>query len=124
MKIHEVTEKPNSKDLVRKFAPWVAAQLGIRLPQIELLDQPVDTTFGQYDPESKSIRLVVGDRHPIDVLRTLAHELTHHRQALEDNLSSGAGATGTDQENEANAEAGVIMRNFAKANPEQFGIYK
>lgn len=122
MKICEVTKKPNSKDFVRKFAPWVAEQLGIRLPQIELLDQPVDTTFGQYDPESKSIRLVVGGRHPIDVLRTLAHELTHHRQDLQDNLPPGAGATGTDQENEANAEAGIMMRDFAKQNPEYFGL--
>jgi hypothetical protein len=118
------SEAPSAKGFVNKFAPWVAEQLGIRLPKIVTLDQPRDTTFGQYVPSEKTIYLVVGGRHPVDVLRTLAHELTHHRQDLEDNLPDGAGETGTDQENEANANAGIVMRDFAKENPEQFGLNK
>jgi len=50
-------------------------------------------------------------------LRTLAHELVHRKQQLEDRLYVGAGDDGSDIENEANAEAGVIMRKFGKANP-------
>ena len=87
-----------------------------------LLDKPQDTTFGQYVPDERTIYLVTGGRHPVDVLRTLAHELTHHRQDLEDNLPLSAGKTGTDQENEANANAGIMMRDFADANPEYFGL--
>jgi hypothetical protein len=109
-------------DFVNKFAPWVAEQLGIRLPKIVTLDQPRDTTFGQYVPDEKTIYLVTGGRHPVDVLRTLAHELTHHKQDINNNLPPGAGETGTDQENEANAEAGVMMRDFAQENPEYFGL--
>jgi hypothetical protein len=56
------------------------------------------------------------------VLRTLAHELTHYKQDSEDNLPPGAGETGTDQENEANANAGIVMRGFAGKNPEYFGL--
>jgi Zn-dependent peptidase ImmA (M78 family) len=122
MKIFEVTERPNANSFIKKFAPWVAEQLGIKLPKIVLLDKPTDTTFGQYVPDEKCIYLVVGGRHPVDVLRTLAHELTHHKQDLEDNLPAGAGETGTDQENEANANAGIVMRDFAQDNPEQFGL--
>jgi hypothetical protein len=114
--------EPKLNDFVNEYAPWVAEQLGIELPKIELLNEPVDTTFGQYDPESKSIRLVVGGRHPVDILRTLAHELTHHQQDLKNDLPPGAGETGTDQENEANANAGIMMRDFAKNNPEYFGV--
>jgi len=122
MKITEIIVESSTNSFVQKFAPWVAKQLGIKLPKIVLLDQPRDTTFGQYVPDEQTIYLVVGGRHPVDVLRTLAHELTHHRQELKDNLPPGAGATGTDQENEANAEAGVMMRDFAKQNPEYFGL--
>jgi hypothetical protein len=114
--------EPKLNDFVNEYAPWVAEQLGIELPTIELLNEPVDTTFGMYDPESKSIRLVVGGRHPVDILRTLAHELTHHHQDLKNDLPPGAGETGTDQENEANANAGIMMRDFAKNNPEYFGV--
>ena len=121
---NESKESLSSKDFVHKFAPWVAKQLGIKLPNIVLLDTPRDTTFGQYVPNEKCIYLVVGGRHPVDVLRTLAHELTHHKQDLEDNLPPGAGETGTDQENEANAEAGIMMRDFAQSNPEYFGLDK
>ena len=118
------SEEPSAKGFVNKFAPWVAEQLGIRLPKIVTLDQPIDTTFGQYVPSEKTIYLVVGGRHPVDVLRTLAHELTHHKQHINNNLPDGAGETGTDQENEANANAGIVMRDFAKENPDQFGLNK
>ena len=114
----------DSNTFIKKFAPWVAEQIGIKLPKIVLLSKPRDTTFGQYVPDEKTIYLVTGGRHPVDVLRTLAHELTHHKQNLEDNLPLGAGETGTAQENEANANAGVIMRDFAKDKPEYFGLDK
>lgn len=121
-KLDAVEKQPSVNNFIKKFAPWVAEQLGIKLPKIELLDKPIDTTFGQYNPETKSIKLVTGGRHPVDVLRTLAHELTHYKQHLEDNLPAGAGETGTDQENEANANAGITMRDFAQQNPDQFGL--
>ena len=118
-------EENANKEFIKNHIHWVADQIGIsHLPKIELLDKPVDTTFGQYTPNEKSIRLVVAGRHPIDVLRTLAHELTHYKQDTENNLPNGAGETGTDQENEANANAGIIMRDFAEKNPEYFGLNK
>jgi Zn-dependent peptidase ImmA (M78 family) len=53
-----------------------------------------------------------------DILRTLAHELVHHMQNLKgDELN---GDDGSEIENEANAQAGVIMRKFGRENPEIF----
>ena len=49
-------------------------------------------------------------------------QLTHYKQDLEGKLYAGAGETGTPEENEANSNAGVIMRDFAQANPEYFGL--
>ena len=57
----------------------------------------------------------------MDVCRTLAHELVHYSQDLKNELEDdNAGATGSPQENEANAEAAVIMRNWGKKHPNLF----
>jgi hypothetical protein len=57
----------------------------------------------------------------MDVCRTLAHELVHYKQDLNHELDGDdPGATGSPQENEANAEAAVIMRNWGKKHPDLF----
>jgi hypothetical protein len=123
MKINEILKENKNNSFVKDHIHWVADQVGIKqLPKIILLNEPRDTTFGQYVPDEKAIYLVTGGRHPVDVLRTLAHELTHYKQDSEDNLPPGAGETGTEQENEANANAGIVMRGFAEKNPEHFGL--
>ena len=35
---------------------------------------------GHYDPRTKKIVIFVDHRHPKDILRSLAHELVHHKQ--------------------------------------------
>ena len=55
-------------------------------------------------------------RNLADVCRSLAHELTHHRQNELDLLTNTAGETGTDIENDANAMAGILMRDYGKLN--------
>jgi len=79
-----------------------------------------NSSFGGFSPRDQSIRVVMTDRHPNDVMRTLAHELTHYRQWLDGKLKLNSGETGSDQENEANAKAGVIMRNFNHSNRSAF----
>jgi hypothetical protein len=120
-----IIKEDKNKKFIQDHIQWVADQVGIKhLPKIVLLDTPKETTFGQYSPDEKCIYLVTGGRHPVDVLRTLAHELTHYKQDSEDNLPPGAGETGTEQENEANANAGIVMRDFADKSPEYFGLNK
>jgi uncharacterized protein YciU (UPF0263 family) len=76
-------------------------------------------SFGGYGGEHISITVV--NRHIMDVCRTLAHELVHYKQDLNKELEGDdPGATGSPQENEANAEAAVIMRNWGKKHPELF----
>jgi hypothetical protein len=79
-------------------------------------------SFGGYAPGHEHITITVKNRHIMDVCRTLAHELVHYSQDLKKELEDDdAGATGSPQENEANARAAVIMRNFGKAFPDMFG---
>jgi hypothetical protein len=73
-------------------------------------------SFGQYDPTKKSIVTYVDNRNMADVLRTLCHELVHHKQNEEGRIEANSGETGSDIENEANATAGIILRDYGKVN--------
>lgn len=48
---------------------------------------------GYFDPNKKAIRLFIHNRHPKDVLRTLAHELIHKKQDA-DGIIDKSGYTG------------------------------
>lgn len=79
------------------------------------------SSFGGYQPGAEHITITVVNRHIMDVCRTLAHELVHYSQDLKSELEDDdAGATGSPQENEANARAAVIMRNWGKKHPDMF----
>ena len=71
----------------------------------------------QQNTTSKKIWIYVKNRNMADILRTLAHELVHYKQLLDGALNSESGKTGSDEENEANAQAGVLLRDFGKVNP-------
>lgn len=81
------------------------------LPEIYLVDQGdlSGTAFGEFDGR---IRVVVSGRHPIDVFRTLAHELVHWKQSKEGMHLDGSDGSST--ENQANSVAGIIMRKFGR----------
>jgi len=42
-----------------------------------------------YDPQSYEVHIYTDNRHPKDMLRSIAHELIHHKQNLEDRLQVG-----------------------------------
>lgn len=110
-------------DVLEKFLPFCKERLGLEsLPKIKIVNNNSYSleykSFGGYNPNKKSIVLAIQDRHIADVLRTLAHELTHYKQDIAGELEDPeAGSTGSEQENEANSQAGIIMRDFGRANP-------
>lgn len=92
-----------------------------KLPQIRLLDKPYlegngKRSFGMFTGDE--INVAINGRHPMDVLRTLAHELVHWKQQLNGEIMDGKDGSST--ENDANAIAGVIMRKFGQMYPEYF----
>lgn len=66
------------------------------------------------------IKIYAKDRAIIDICRSIAHELVHHLQFLEERLLNALedGADGSPIENEANAIAGIIIRKWGKLHPE------
>ena len=119
------TENDDEKT-VHDFIMYTAKRLGINhMPHIELLADPEWSTrkqsFGRYTPETHVLEVNLANRHIMDILRTTAHELVHCKQHQTKPLPDGAGKTGSPWENQANALAGAIMRDYAQANPEKFG---
>ena len=53
-----------------------------------------------------------------DLLRTLAHELVHRKQDEDGRIDYNSGETGSEIENEANAQAGILLRDFGKIDKE------
>lgn len=108
----------------RKFLPLVMHALALtKLPKIKLKKIIVDKeqpTFGVYNDKQHIIYLAIENRHALDILRTLAHELIHFKQNTEHRLTATSGGTGSEIENEANAQAAIIMRHFNKKYPEFF----
>ena len=62
------------------------------------------------------------NRHVVDVLRTLAHELVHAKQNELGLIGPDSGETGSDIENDANSIAGIIIRDYGKQNPSIYNI--
>ena len=122
MKVTEIlTEGMNKKDtfaILHDFVRFAGKELKLKsLPKFDFVFDSRKSvehkSFGGYQPGGKHITITVKNRHINDVCRTLAHELVHYSQDLNNELEDeGAGATGSPQENEANARAAVIMRNI------------
>lgn len=113
---------PQKAPLMKRFVEYACGELNINEPQIHIINSPTysqeNKSFGGYIPSEEKILVVVHNRNMADILRTLAHELVHHMQNLKgDELN---GDDGSEIENEANAQAGVIMRKFGRENPEIF----
>ena len=113
---------PQKAPLIGKFVNYTCDRLNIDKPKISIINSPSysqeNKSFGGYMPSEQEIKVVVHNRNMADILRTLAHELVHHMQNL--NGEELNGEDGSNIENEANAMAGVIMREFGRENPQIF----
>jgi pterin-4a-carbinolamine dehydratase len=106
---------------LRDFLPVALKVLDLdHVPKIVLKKELHNTnvpTFGRFTNEDKVVYCVINNRHPNDILRTLAHELAHYGQGQEHELSSGSWHTGSPVENDAHVKAGIIMRHFNTEYP-------
>jgi len=121
----EILKESLNQDLIKEFLKACMLELGIiNLPKITLSNNSQEAidmrSWGGYMPGKKAIHIVTAKRHPADIFRTLAHELVHYKQDLEGRLKPESGKTGSEDENEANSKAAVIMRNFAQEKPNLF----
>ena len=123
----EDISKEDLLDAMRKFLVIAKEEIGLdRLPKIHWSwdDKiaPDSPSFGRFTNDDKAIKIIMRNRHPIDIMRTLAHELVHYKQDAEHRIGQASGETGSPIENEANALAGQIMRRFDEENPDLFAL--
>jgi Zn-dependent peptidase ImmA (M78 family) len=126
MRAREFTSNSETKeqfmDMFSKFLPLAMEVIELKsLPKmifmtdVDSTDQP---TFGQYSNGEHTLSVALANRHPVDILRTVAHELVHYKQDTEHQLNVDSGQTGSPEENQANQVAGIVMRYFNKRYPE------
>jgi hypothetical protein len=96
--------------------------LTIDIPYI-LIDDPdfskKNRAFGMMNSDG-IVYISIINRHPLDILRTVAHEVVHYKQSIKRVAMNPN--PGSPSENEANAKAGEIMRKYGKLHPELFDL--
>ena len=101
----------------RDFIRFCIEQLEIETsPKIRIGDDHKKAqevrALGYYSPVENYIWVLRGQRVPADWYRTLAHELVHWRQReLGQEMD---GTDGSELENEANAKAAVLLREWGR----------
>ena len=122
--LEEGLDTSNDNKLLKKFIGFAIKELGIQKPPTSLTLSKDNNmakemhSFGSFDPNNDKIWLYVKNRNMADLMRTLAHELVHRKQAEDGRIDMNSGNTGSEIENEANAQAGVLLRKFGKQNEE------
>jgi len=110
--------KNNQKEKVTDFVKFVKNELGIKhVPTVVLTDNKKDiktTANYDYGKENKVMKVYCGNRMMVDIMRSIAHELTHHKQWEDGKLKVRPPDIGGPIEDEANAKAGQLIKLFAK----------
>jgi len=106
------------KEVLKEFSKFVKKELGIKdMPTITILNGRKDLkTTANYDyrKENKIIKVNAKNRAIVDVMRSLAHELVHHKQWEDGKLEVRPADIGSPEEDEANALAGRYIKMYAK----------
>ena len=121
--VAEGISKDHFQKIFHTFLPFVKKELGIKeLPKIHFVDDPKFAkriaAFGQI--KDNRIVIDIQNRQAMEILRTVAHELTHYRQHKKG--KNGTGHAGSPTENEANKLAGTIVRKFGEKHPNLFTV--
>lgn len=124
MRLNEIRLSVKDKiKIARDFIKWVKQTLKISgIPQVKFSSDKSKVrnkrTFGTTLPDG-DIWVYVGERNTADMLRTLCHELVHLKQFQ---IGTATEDMGEEQrlaiEDEANAIAGRLMREYGKSHVE------
>jgi hypothetical protein len=119
-KIKNLAEKTLNRKLLEEFLDFANKKLEVDKPySVYFVDDKSNATdplgkTAMYNPASNSVYVYATNRHPKDILRSIAHELMHHKQNCDGRLDKTYGEGSDDLETlelEAN-EAGYLVREF------------
>lgn len=111
----------DKKTKLHEFAKFVKKELGLENPPTISIQNgrgELKTTANyDYTKENKVIKINAKNRALIDVMRSLAHEMVHHKQYEQGRLKVKPPDIGGEIEDEANAKAGQYIKMYAKIDP-------
>ena len=116
------TTKVQFEIILKNFLVFLKRELQINdVPYILIDDADFakqKKAFGMMN--NKLIYISVINRHPMDILRTFAHEVVHLKQLMDGKRMNPLSGSAT--ENQANAKAGELMRKYGNLHPELFDL--
>lgn len=114
------------KDMLTDFIKFCKEKLEINEmpPKIEIFDNGKDgMTTGGYHTGTKEIMVLGGNRMFVDILRTISHELTHHKQnergTLFELMEQYPEDLYSPYENEAYEKSGNIVKEWCRKSRSQ-----
>ena len=109
------------KEKLYNFAKFVRETLEIKdPPQIAIQNGrgKLRTTANyDYDAKDKVIHVNAKNRMLVDVMRSISHEMVHHKQYEQGRLKVKPPDIGGEIEDEANAKSGQFIKLYAKKDP-------
>ncbi len=110
----------DKKNKITEFVKFVKGELELKdCPKVILQNgrgELKTTANYNYSKEKKVIRVNSKNRALVDVLRSIAHEMVHHKQFEEGRLKVKPADIGGNIEDEANAKAGQYIKMFAQTD--------
>ena len=117
-----ITKEEDDLRVIADFTNFSKDYLGIDddIKVMLAFERTPDLKTTAYYNASGYLVVYAKDRAIVDVCRSIAHELVHHKQNLDGKLKDAVhdGEDGSPIENEANAVAGVIIRKYGRLHPE------
>ena len=108
----------DKKDKLNRFVKFVKNQLELdTVPVISIQNhrENIKTTANyDYTKDEKIIKVCSKGRALVDVMRSIAHEMVHHKQFEQGRLKVQPPDIGGEIEDEANAKSGEIIKRFEK----------
>lgn len=106
------------REKLTEFVKFVKKELGIKhVPTIVITDnrEGLKTTANyDYGKPNKIMKIYGKNRMLVDIMRSIGHELTHHKQWEDGKLKVRPPDIGGPIEDEANARAGQFIKMFAQ----------
>jgi hypothetical protein len=111
----------DNKEKLTAFVKFVKEQLGLKnVPTISIKgnrDGLKTTANYDYTKENKIIKVYGKNRALVDIMRSVAHEMVHHKQFEDGRLEQRPPDIGGEIEDEANAKAGQFIKMYSKEDP-------
>jgi hypothetical protein len=123
--VNEGVETPEDEQKIRDFVEWSINTLYIQKPYPKFTFSR-DTEAAQRDHRTGlhtsdgSITIYIENRNLVDILRTIFHELVHHRQDQLGMIKDGDSYPGSPVEAMADMMAGKYIKIYGKQHPEIF----